>query len=181
MAPAIKIRDMIRDDIRIIPAAFRAQGWNKPVSLYEGYFRDHMKGSRRVLVGLLNGRFAGYLTIHWRSGYPPFRKAGIPEVTDLNVLIRCRRRGIAGKLMDAAEKIIASRSAIAGIGVGLYPDYGSAQAMYVRRGYIPDCRGIWWNDRQLMPGDRAVVDDGLNLFLTKKLSRSRKRSGRRQG
>ncbi len=40
-------------------------------------------------------------------------------------------------LMDAAEARAAERSAIVGLGVGLYADYGSAQRMYARRGYLP--------------------------------------------
>jgi len=45
--------------------------------------------------------------------------------------------------MDQAEQIIAERSDIVGIGVGLYADYGTAQRMYARRGYVPDGHGLF--------------------------------------
>jgi hypothetical protein len=44
--------------------------------------------------------------------------------------------------------LVAERSDVVGLGVGLYPDYGTAQRMYVRRGYLPDGRGvIYYNVR----------------------------------
>lgn len=33
-----------------------------------------------------------------------------------------------------------------GIGFGLYADYGTAQRMYIKRGFVPDGRGIMYND-----------------------------------
>jgi hypothetical protein len=40
--------------------------------------------------------------------------------------------------MDKAEDIIKGRSSIAEIGVGIFSDYGNAQILYVKRGYVPD-------------------------------------------
>jgi hypothetical protein len=37
---------------------------------------------------------------------------------------------------------VARRSGVVGIGVGLHPSYNAAQRLYVKRGYIPDARGI---------------------------------------
>lgn len=44
--------------------------------------------------------------------------------------------------MDIAEKIAFERSDEVCIGVGLHGGYGSAQRMYVKRGYIPDGSGV---------------------------------------
>ena len=170
MAQGLTIRGMNGHDAAVISGAFKAQGWEKPVAQYERYFRDQKKRIRAVLIGSWNGEFAGYLTVLWRSGYPPFRKAGIPEISDLNVLRKFQRKGIASGLMDEAERLIAGRSRVAGIGVGLYPDYGPAQVMYVKRGYIPDGRSISRHGRQMKYGARAVVDDELILCLTKDLT-----------
>lgn len=49
--------------------------------------------------------------------------------------------------MDTAEKIVLTRSKIVCIGVGLHAGYGSAQRMYVKRGYIPDGSGVWYRDQ----------------------------------
>ena len=49
------------------------------------------------------------------------------------------------------------------------PDYGAAQRMYVKCGYIPDGMGMRHNDRYVKNGDRPTVDDGLVLLLKKRL------------
>lgn len=71
--------------------------------------------------------------------------------------------------MDAAEALIATRGRTAGIGVGLYPDYGPAQRLYVRRGYLPDGRGIAWNGLTVTPMQEVMVDDDLALYFTREL------------
>ena len=69
--------------------------------------------------------------------------------------------------MDEAERRIAVRSPAVGIGVGLYTDYGTAQRMYARRGYIPDGRGVCYDTQPVRPGQAVPVDDSLVLFFTK--------------
>ncbi|MEZ4674065.1 MAG: GNAT family N-acetyltransferase [Caldilineaceae bacterium] len=165
----LTIRLLERDDIVPIAAAFAALGWNKPASQYEQYLAEQQVGERVVLVALIDGDFAGYVTIVWHSHYPPFAAANIPEVVDFNVLPHYRRRGIGSRLMDEAERRIGERSAIAGIGVGLYRDYGPAQRMYVLRGYVPDSRGVYYDTQQVRPGQAVSVDDSLALFFTKEL------------
>src|SRR5215213_5313353 len=112
----LTIRALEAADVQPIAAAFAAIGWDKPASQYERYLAEQARGERVVLVASVDERFAGYLTIVWQSGHPPFRAAGIPEIVDFNVLPHVRRRGIGGRLMDEAERLIAARSAEAGIG-----------------------------------------------------------------
>lgn len=69
--------------------------------------------------------------------------------------------------MDEAEKRIFEKSRFAGLGVGLYTDYGPAQQMYVRRGYVPDGRGLMYHNCPVTPGRDVFVDDELTLFFTK--------------
>lgn len=164
-----EIRLLTVDDIQPIADAFTAIGWHKPAVQYRGYLAEQEAGDRVVLVATVDRRFAGYVTIVWESHYPPFREAGIPEVVDFNVLPHYRRQGIGTRLMDEAERRIGERSAIVGIGVGLYPDYGAAQRMYVVRGYIPDGRGIWYDVHQVQYGESVCLDDSLALFFTKQL------------
>jgi len=158
------------NDIRPIAAAFEELGWDKPAAQYQRYLKEQQAGLRVVLVAKADGVFAGYVTIVWASGYPPFLEAGVPEIVDFNVLPRFRRQGIGSWLLDEAERRIGERSALAGIGVGLTADYGAAQIMYVRRGYIPDGRGLFWGEKRCQYGDRVIVDDGLTLYFTKLLS-----------
>ena len=48
-------------------------------------------------------------------------------------------------------------------------DYGAAQVLYVKRGYIPDACGISWKGDLCQYGDQVTVDDGLALYFTKQL------------
>ncbi|GAA3511084.1 GNAT family N-acetyltransferase [Actinocatenispora rupis] len=162
-----EIRALRADDPVVIAAAFTALGWDKPMTQYERYLAEQARGVRDVLVATVGGRFAGYLTVWWESGYEPF--GGIPEIQDFNVLPEFRRRGVGGALMDAAEARVAERSPVVGLGVGLYADYGAAQRMYVRRGYLPDGRGVQYGGRPVVPGSSIPIDDDAVLMFTKRL------------
>ena len=165
----LAIRLLDADDPPVIAVAFNAIGWDKPFEQYRRYLQEQAAGDRTVLVARLDGDFAGYVTIVWSSAYAALRDAGIPEISDFNVLPQYRRRGIGTALMGAAEALVSERSAKAGIGVGLYPDYGPAQQLYVLRGYVPDGRGVVWRNRNAAPGESVVVDDDLALYFTRKL------------
>ena len=163
------MRALTETDCDKIVAAFAVQGWEKPVSQYRLYCEEARLDKRSVVVAEYHNELAGYITVRWESDYPPFRAAGIPEISDLNVFIRFRRRGIGTALMDAAEDLIVPRSKFAGLGVGLQRDYGPAQALYGRRGYVPDGNGLSSRGRQPEYGETVTVDDNLCLYLTKRL------------
>jgi GNAT superfamily N-acetyltransferase len=167
---AAAIRALTAADPGPIAAAFAAVGWpGKGVEQYQRYLREQADGARAVLVATVDGRFAGYLTVCWASGYAPFREDGIAEIVDLNVLPEFRRRGIGSALLDAAEALIATRGDVAGIGVGLYADYAAAHRMYLRRGYLPDGRGVACHGSPAAPGSTVRVDDDLALMMTRRL------------
>ncbi|MGI8469904.1 MAG: GNAT family N-acetyltransferase [Pyrinomonadaceae bacterium] len=166
----IEIRELQEQDILQIAAAFETIGWNKPASQYRRYLAAQSKGLRQVLVAFENDKFVGYLTIVWQSKYPPFKGGQIPEIQDFNVLPNARRKGIGTKLMDKAEEIVSRKSPIVGIGVGLQADYGAAQRLYILRGYIPDGRGIVWQNGFPKYDEQVTVDDDLCLYFTKNLS-----------
>ncbi len=62
-----------------------------------------------------------------------------------------------------------------GIGVGLYKDYGSAQRLYCKKGYIPDGHGVQYQYQPVAPGSMIRADDDLLLFFTKNLVEARDR------
>ncbi|MCR2822188.1 GNAT family N-acetyltransferase [Lederbergia panacisoli] len=165
----VKIRDLMKDDCGTISKAFAEQGWNKPVSQYERYLLEQEEGTREVVVAEYNNHFAGYLTIRWKSDYEPFFSVGIPEIVDLNVLMKYQKNGIATALMDEAERLVSEKCDRIGIGFGLTRDYGAAQRLYVKRGYIPDGLGISQNGKFLTYGDQITIDDDVALYLTKTL------------
>lgn len=53
--------------------------------------------------------------------------------------------------------------------VGLHYGYGSAQRMYIKRGYIPDGSGVWYQGEQLEQYSSCHNDDDLVLYLLKKV------------
>ncbi len=169
MNDKIAVRDLVESDCSVIADAFAAQGWNKPASQYLDYWRDSALGKRDVLLAEYDGRFAGYTTIVWKSDYPPFDQAGIPETVDFNVLLKYRRLGIGTALMDAAEKRIASQSPVAGLGVCVHSDYGAAQVLYIKRGYIPDGRGVFYQGHHPAYFEQVQIGDDLALYMTKQL------------
>ena len=168
-----KIKPLIRllesDDIPQIAKAFQGLGWDKPALQYERYLMEQVLEIRDVYVAFTEERFVGYLTVCWISSYEPFRRENIPEIVDFNVLPQFRRQGIGTRLMDKAESEIAIVSSIAGIGVGMTPDYGAAQRLYVLRGYVPDGRGLHYQGHYIKCGEEITVDDNLALHLTKEL------------
>jgi GNAT superfamily N-acetyltransferase len=170
------IRLLQTSDIAPIAAAFAELGWNKPASQYEQYLSEQEVGQRVVLVAwaelqrLQTLEFAGYVTVCWQSHYPPFREANIPEIVDFNVLPKFRRQGIGAALMDEAESRVAAVSPVVGLGVGMTSDYGAAQRMYAKRGYIPDGRGLHSRGQPIQYGQSVPVDDDLVLYFTKTFS-----------
>ncbi|WP_410769412.1 GNAT family N-acetyltransferase [Fontibacillus sp. BL9] len=165
----IFIRKISENDSILISNAFQEQAWDKPKALYDQYLTEQTNGERVTLVAESEGMFAGYVNVVWDSYYPPFREKNIPEINDFNVLLKYRGLGIGTRLMDAAEEIVRERSPIAGIGVGVFSDYGIAQVLYVKRGYIPDGKGIHDGQGYVKYGDSVVIDDDIVLYLTKRL------------
>jgi len=169
MPQNVGIRRLLSGDAPTIASAFQALGWSKTVAQYERYAREDAQGLRTCFVAESEGQFAGYCTLLWESKYPGFRDANIPEVSDLNVLPSFRNRGIGSRLLDAVEAVAAERCAVVGLGVGLYSDYGAAQRLYVRRGYVPDGGGIMYDNSPVEPGSEIRIDDDATLMLVHSL------------
>lgn len=165
----LAIRALCENDPPVIASAFAQMGWNKPEAQYRQYLDEQSSSTRTCLVAVVHGQFAGYVTVNWRPSYPGFSEQNIPEIQDLNILRKFRRRGIASRLLDHAEQEIAHQSRVVGIGVGLHPGYNEAQRLYVKRGYIPDGLGITYRDRYIHEGEQVLLDDELILHLTKQL------------
>ena len=163
------IRLFERLDIPEIADAFHELGWEKPASQYERYLMEQTLKIRDMYIARVDGQFAGYLTICWQSVYRPFHENNIPEIMDFNVLPKFRRLGIGTQLMDKAEEQIAKVGSVAGIGVGMTPDYGAAQRLYVLRGYVPDGNGLYYRGHPAQHGEAIKADDNLALYLTKEL------------
>ncbi len=166
---AFEVTRLLPEDPEVISAAFSRIGWEKPVGQFRRYLAEQAAGERVVLVARVGHAFAGYLTLLLTSAYRPFAERGIPEIQDLNVLPEFRRRGIATALLREAEMLAAKHHDAIGIGVALHRDYGPAQRLYIKLGFIPDGRGVAYDARTLEPMKAVPVDDRLTLYLTKSL------------
>ena len=165
----VSVRLMKKEDIDLITQDFKTFDYIKTEDMFASYWFEHQEGTRVVWIAYDTEKnvCVGYVTLVWNSKYQPFTEAGIPEIKDLNVVPSYRKQGIGAQLLDVAELEAFMRSSIVGIGVGLPWDYGSAQRLYARRGYVPDGKGLTDYYQHLEYGRRVLVDN-LTLWLTKK-------------
>ncbi len=165
----ITIRDLQEADARIITDEEIAQGWHATIDKYLVRLKDQAEGRAITLVAEYQGNVAGYINVYPDSTWGAFAHQGLPEIVDFGVLEKYRKRGIGNKLMDVAEEIAGKYADTVYLGVGLHYGYGSAQRMYVKRGYIPDGKGVWYGPQVCEQYENCCNDDDLVLYLSKKL------------
>lgn len=163
------IRDLTWEDCMPIRNAEVAQGWHQSVQKYYDRMKDAERGKCIALAAVYAGEPVGYVNVYPDSEWGPLGGKGLPEIVDFGVLEKMRRRGIGSRLMDVAEKIAARYADQVYLGVGLHEGYGSAQRMYVKRGYIPDGRGAWFQDGPARPYANYELGDDLAIYLVKAL------------
>jgi GNAT superfamily N-acetyltransferase len=135
-----------------------------------GYLADHAGEDGASLAAVRGRQVIGIASVLWESNYAGFAKRGIPLLHQLAVAGPFRRQGVAMILMDAAENLARRRGATElGITVGPFGDYGAAQRLYARRGYLTDGRGACHGQQPLSRGAQVTMDDDLILWLTKDL------------
>jgi GNAT superfamily N-acetyltransferase len=158
----LAIRPLALDDVDAVAAAI-----GKRVEKLREYVAEEAAGAIATFTAWSDGVFVGYVILRWRSAW---FGDGVPEIQDFNVVRARRRQGIGTALLDAAEARAAERSAVVGLGVGMTADYGAAQIMYVKRGYVPDGRGLATHGRPVRYyGESVFVDDDLVLYFTRTL------------
>ncbi|MBQ1255998.1 MAG: GNAT family N-acetyltransferase [Clostridia bacterium] len=165
----IIIRNMQPGDVKIIASEEEKQGWGYDDWKYEKRLRHQAEGKCVSFVCEYKGEVAGYINLYNKAGHGPFAGSGYPEIVDFGVLQKFRNRGVGSALMDTAEALAKETSDTVTLGVGLYTDYGAAQRMYIKRGYIPDGSGVWYRNENCPPYAEIRNDDDLVLYLSKKL------------
>ena len=165
----LTVRSMRESDIPAFCEAFARQGWpGKDEAQFKRYYHMDQNNDRLIFVAEVDGQVAGYTTLMKEAEHGPFAHNGIPYVCDFNVLKAFQRQGIGSKIMDCVESTAFQAHDSICLGVGLYTDYGTAQRMYIKRGYIPDGSGVWYNNVNLQPGAPCFNDDDLILYMMKK-------------
>ncbi len=166
----ILIRDMTNADPQIITNEEIAQGWvHQKVEKYTQRLKDASEGKCIALVAEYKGYIAGYFNVYPDSKSGPFGGKGLPELVDFGVFKKYRNNGIGNILMQTAENIAKQYADVVYLGVGLHKDYGAAQRMYIKRGFVPDGTGLWWNDTNLEPYADMKNDDCTAIYMSKKL------------
>ena len=167
--PQILIRPMNENDPIYFSAEECAQGWHSSPDKLNERLQHEKEGRCTTFVAEVNGVGAGYVSLYASPANGPFAGQNIPEIVDFNVLQKFQRQGIGTKLMEACEEAAAKVCDRVCLGVGLHAGYGSAQRMYVKRGYIPDGSGVWYGDHVCEPYTACENDDDLVLYMSKEL------------
>ena len=166
------IRNMEEADARVFTGEEIAQGWHTDISKYLARLQDQSVGKCVSLTAVYQGQPAGSVSVYITGLSGAFSGKGLPEIVDFGVLEKYRRKGIGSKLMDVAEEIAGQYANTVWLGVGLHSGYGSAQRMYVKRGYIPDGTGVWYRNKPCAQYETEIAnDDDLVLFLSKRIER----------
>lgn len=162
------IRKIQTSDVKELSQGFINQGWPGREEILARYFLEQECGEREVLVAEVGGALVGYVTILPCAKQGPFAEI-YPELSDFNVFEPFQNQGIGNFLMEEAENRVKLFSDKVTLGVGLHSGYGPAQRLYIKRGYIPDGSGVWYqNHRPAMDATCEDIGD-LVLYLSKDL------------
>ncbi len=170
MNPTIAVRKADTQDLPSLWDMTRSFGKEHDADYFEHCLNLQAQGKREVLIVSSDGIDAGYGMLNWIPKYALFKKLGIPEIQDLNVVPAFRQRGLASYFIKHCEDVARQKGhEEMGIAFGLYSSYGPAQRLYIKLGYIPDGQGVTYDRKQIAHGDFKPVDDDLCLMLIKAL------------
>lgn len=134
------------------------------------YFERCLREEYVIYIAALDGTDCGFGILNFKSRYSPFQRLGIPEIQDLNVVPGARQKGVATAIIARCEDHARRQGCgQTGIAVGLSADYGPAQRLYVKLGYVPDGAGATYDHLPANPRKGYPLDDDLCLMLLKRL------------
>lgn len=161
----IEIRDATRSDIAALYDLYAAVGKKD-----DGYFEHAFEAGAVPVLAFEDGVLAGFALLNWTPRYSLYRKLDIPEIQDLNVLPAYRRRGIARAIVEYCEEAARRKKCpLMGIAVGMTKEYGPAQIMYIKMGYVPDGNGVTYDRQGVQANMTYTLDDDFALMLVKPL------------
>lgn len=161
----VDIRQATEDDISALYALYDLIGQKDA-----GYFEEVFKKDCLVLVASKGKQDIGFGVLNFEPKYNLYQRLEIPEIQDLNVIPEARQQGIATALIEAFENIARDQGAESmGVSVGLTKEYGPAQRLYCKLGYMPDGYGITYNREGIKSGELYPIDDDVALMMVKNL------------
>lgn len=166
---SLLIRSMEIEDVKVIYDTYLAYGWHPMLETFENYYKEQEENRRKVFIAEYKGEVSGICTLVLNPKEGPWVDMGYPEIVDLTVFFHVHNKGIGNKLLDVIEQEAAKIADTVYLAVGVHSGYGAAQRIYVKRGYIPDGSGVWYQGKQLEQYAPCCNDDDLLLFMSKKL------------
>lgn len=163
----IEIRNMEKYDVEKIEKMFFKQGWGSRKEVLLNYLLEQELKQRWVFIAEIEGKITGYVTLVPLAKHGPY-KGKYPEIVDFNVFEGFQKQGIGNRLLCEAELTAKLLSDVITLGVGLHKGYGPAQRIYIKRGYVPDGSGVWFNNENIDMNTPCINDDNLVLYLSKK-------------
>ncbi len=165
----IDIRQATEQDLDVLYGLIDILGFHKEEGYFERCLKEQNAKKRQVFIAKC-GEDAGYGMLNWAPQYALYNRLDIPEIQDLNVIPDMRQQGIATAIINHCEDIARNEDCEhIGISVGLYPDYGPAQRLYAKLGYMPDGNGVSYDRQPVSPAEIRPVDDNLCLMMVKDL------------
>jgi len=145
----------------------------------EHYFQKQLNWQKDseslALLAFFEGQVAGYVFLFQKCRWGGLRNLGFPSIVDLFVIKRYRKNGVGTALLNAAEDMAAQYNDKIYLNVPLNSPHGAAQKLYIKRGYVPDGNGLYWDPDNnglcnVCPADALCKNnDSLTLCLIKTL------------
>lgn len=164
----IDVRVMTQNDIALICEAADDAG-EENVSYFERQLANQDKQECTALIALCDGEVAGHVFLYYKCRWGGMANCNLPSVVDLVVFEKYRKKGIATKLMNIAEEIAKEYGSKIYLDVCLNSEYGPAQVLYIKRGYVPDGKGVYYEEKVCETNADCKNDDELTLCLVKEL------------
>lgn len=136
-----------------------------------GYFERCLDEGRLIVLCSVEGVDCGCAMLTHAPRYNLYKRLKYPEIQDVAVLPEYRQRGLAAKMIAYLEdQARSSGYEGVGISVGLTKEFGPAQRLYVKLGYMPDGFGATYDREPVQAGQAYRLDDDLCLMLVKEFS-----------
>lgn len=164
----ILVRTMNYEDIPIICNLTNDEGEDNK-RYYKRQLINQDKQECSALVAEYKGNIAGYVFLYYKCKWGGMANCNVPGIVDLMVFEQYRNKGVATVLMDFAEKIASGYGEKVYLDVCLNSEYGPAQRLYVKRGYMPDGNGVYYKEKVCETDAIVKNDDELTLCLVKGL------------
>lgn len=161
----IELRQASIDDAPALYALYGAMGKSDA-----GYFEECFDKGFIVLIASSEGQDVGFAMLNFTPKYALYKALDIPEIQDLNVIPDARQKGIATVIVNKCEELAEDQGKTQiGISVPLNANYGPAQRLYIKLGYMPDGNGITYDREPVDAMARYPADDDLCLMMLKDL------------